>query len=184
MAKSLINKEQILQEAYLLFKKKGYHKTSIGDIANACGIYKSNIYHYFTNKEDIMLEVLNKTEERAFLNIHNILLDKNLTPKERMEKYLEKVQEINLSTGAGCLFGNIGLETKLQNIRIKKKISSYFDRWVNLAATYFTEIMPAELAQDRAKRFVPELEGAIMFSTVNDDPQYFISMKNSILQNI
>jgi TetR/AcrR family transcriptional repressor of nem operon len=184
LAKSLIHKDDILGEAYLLFKQKGYHKTSIGDIAKACGIYKSNIYHYFTNKEDIMLEVLNKTEERAFLNIHNILLDKSLTPKERMEKYLDKVQEINLTSGAGCLFGNIGLETKLQNIQIKRKISSYFDRWVNLAATYFTEIMPVELAQDRAKRFVPELEGAIMFSTVNDDPQYFISMKKNILSSM
>lgn len=45
---------QICRAAEELFAKKGYHKTSIRDIANKSGISIGSIYDYIRNKEDIL----------------------------------------------------------------------------------------------------------------------------------
>ncbi len=46
-------KEQIMAAAIPLFAKYGYRKTTIDDIAHALRMAKGNIYHYFSNKEDL-----------------------------------------------------------------------------------------------------------------------------------
>ncbi|WP_247457489.1 TetR family transcriptional regulator [Bradyrhizobium sp. 2] len=48
---------QILAEAARLFATKGYDGTSMRDIAVACGISKSLLYHHFSNKDEIYARV-------------------------------------------------------------------------------------------------------------------------------
>jgi len=48
---------QILAEAGRLFASKGYEGTSMRDIAVACGISKSLLYHHFSNKDEIYARV-------------------------------------------------------------------------------------------------------------------------------
>ena len=48
---------QILAEAGRLFASKGYEGTSMRDIAQACGISKSLLYHHFSNKDEIYARV-------------------------------------------------------------------------------------------------------------------------------
>lgn len=48
---------QILSEAARLFASKGYEGASMRDIAVACGISKSLLYHHFANKEEIYSRV-------------------------------------------------------------------------------------------------------------------------------
>lgn len=48
---------QILAEAGRLFASKGFEGTSMRDIAVACGISKSLLYHHFANKDEIYARV-------------------------------------------------------------------------------------------------------------------------------
>jgi len=48
----------ILKIAKELFCQKGFHEVSTSDIAKACGYTKSALYYYFTNKEEIFIEVM------------------------------------------------------------------------------------------------------------------------------
>jgi TetR/AcrR family transcriptional regulator, cholesterol catabolism regulator len=48
---------QILAEAARIFASKGYEGASMRDIAVACGISKSLLYHHFANKEEIYSRV-------------------------------------------------------------------------------------------------------------------------------
>ncbi|QOZ46982.1 TetR/AcrR family transcriptional regulator [Bradyrhizobium sp. CCBAU 53340] len=48
---------QILAEAGRLFASKGFEGTSMRDIAVACGISKSLLYHHFSNKDEIYARV-------------------------------------------------------------------------------------------------------------------------------
>ena len=50
-------KEAIYQAALTLFKKKGYDKVSFNGIAVEAGFTKSNMYRYFSSKDDIFLNV-------------------------------------------------------------------------------------------------------------------------------
>jgi TetR/AcrR family transcriptional regulator, cholesterol catabolism regulator len=48
---------QILAESARLFATTGYKGTSMRDIAAACGISKSLLYHHFTDKDDIYARI-------------------------------------------------------------------------------------------------------------------------------
>jgi len=50
-------KEAIYKAAYTLFKRNGYDKVSFNGIAAEAGFTKSNMYRYFSSKEDIFLNV-------------------------------------------------------------------------------------------------------------------------------
>ena len=52
-------REQIITCAMRLFEK-GYSEVSIGDIADAAGIARPLIHHYFGTKRDLYLEVVRR----------------------------------------------------------------------------------------------------------------------------
>ena len=58
LSKNKPRKELIMTESSVLFWQKGYSDTSMKDIANACGFRPANIYNFFTNKEEILFEIL------------------------------------------------------------------------------------------------------------------------------
>lgn len=49
-------REEILRAALRAFREKGYHGTSLGDIAGRLGLRKTAIYHYFADKEVLLYE--------------------------------------------------------------------------------------------------------------------------------
>ena len=49
-------REAVLKTAAQLFLEKSYGRTSLNDVAERLKITKPALYHYFTNKEDILLE--------------------------------------------------------------------------------------------------------------------------------
>lgn len=61
-------KEKILEAALLCFNEKGYHKTSIDDIAIKGRISKGGLYYHFKSKDDLFLKLfhfrLNKYTEQ------------------------------------------------------------------------------------------------------------------------
>ena len=48
----------ILNKAAQLFADDGFDRTSVSNIASACGISKANIYHYYTSKDQILFDIL------------------------------------------------------------------------------------------------------------------------------
>ncbi len=59
-------REQILDTAMKLFAQKGFDRTTIDDIADACGIAPGLVYHYFDSKTAILQAIL---ERHSFLPV-------------------------------------------------------------------------------------------------------------------
>ena len=55
---TMTTKDIIFQAAVELFSQKGYHGTSVRDIARKVGIKESSIYNHFHGKESIMQAIL------------------------------------------------------------------------------------------------------------------------------
>jgi AcrR family transcriptional regulator len=47
-------RDDVIREAALLFDARGYHAASMEDIAEAVGIRKPTLYHYFSSKDEIL----------------------------------------------------------------------------------------------------------------------------------
>jgi TetR/AcrR family fatty acid metabolism transcriptional regulator len=61
-------RNQILDAATKVFAEKGFHRSTIKDIAKVAGIADGTIYNYFENKTALLMGLLNRlneTEDRA-----------------------------------------------------------------------------------------------------------------------
>ncbi len=84
-----INK--ILDVSYKLFLENGYENTSIQDIINNLGgLTKGAIYHHFKSKEDIMVAVINRLNEKQDHGFLDIVQDTTgITGLEKLQKMFE-----------------------------------------------------------------------------------------------
>lgn len=82
MVQMIDKKTMIIEQAIKLFAAKGYHSTSIQEIADACGFAKGTLYNYFESKDDVMLSVLKHYSSMIMAEVENIANDPSLTPKE------------------------------------------------------------------------------------------------------
>ena len=51
-------RSELTREAARLFAAKGYHGTSIGDIAEAMGVQKGSLYAHIASKQDLLYETM------------------------------------------------------------------------------------------------------------------------------
>jgi AcrR family transcriptional regulator len=58
-----LKREAVLRTAVGLFNEKGFHATSIDDVAYALNVTKPTIYHYFSNKDEILFECVRRGVE-------------------------------------------------------------------------------------------------------------------------
>jgi len=50
-------REEVTRTAARLFADRGYHGTSLADVAEALGMQKASLYHHIDSKEDLLWEV-------------------------------------------------------------------------------------------------------------------------------
>jgi len=88
MDEVLDTREQVIKAAIDLFSTKGFNGTSIRAIANAMGMSISNIYHYFVNKEGLMLAILEQSSKRLLDHLRQISA-KEMEPIDRFRLLIE-----------------------------------------------------------------------------------------------
>lgn len=93
VARDLSRDEEILQIAVEVVWRKGFAGTKLSDIAEAAGIVKGSLYHYFDSKEEIYARLVN--------NVRTLFegeadLDTNGSAVERLEQFVRSRVEVIL----------------------------------------------------------------------------------------
>lgn len=170
MPKQKVSIDYILKQSLRLFRKKSYHNTSIADIAEACGLLKGSLYHYFPSKEALMSAVIKYAHSYFQKEVFSIAYQVNLSPQEKIELMFKKSQKALLSDGD--IMGNIGVETARVIPEFSDSIRIFFEEWIKSVKTVFSEITNDEDAQKLAEQTVAEFEGAVMMSRIFRDPKF------------
>ena len=93
----MMTKEEILDAAAQIFRIKGYHATSMQDIAGAVNLQKASLYHHVSSKQEILLDLLDQALELLSGEIICIVKNENLDSDEKlrqmMETYLKALTE-------------------------------------------------------------------------------------------
>lgn len=79
----------ILRAAVDLFVERGYHDTSMEDIAARVGIAKGTVYLHFASKEDLALAMIDQGSRR-FANALDTILASDATPRAKLETIFER----------------------------------------------------------------------------------------------
>lgn len=56
--------EELVSAAVRLFRQRGYHATSMQDLAEAVGVQRASLYHYIAAKEDLLWEIMDRAMTR------------------------------------------------------------------------------------------------------------------------
>lgn len=177
MPKQKVTSEEILKQSFKLFREKSYHNTSMADIADACGILKGSLYHYYPSKEALMSAVIDYAHTYFKEKIFSLAYNEELSPQERIEKMFQKSEKTLLSDGN--IMGNIGVETARIVPEFANLIKDFYTEWINAVAYIFRKITNEKDAQDLAEQTVAEFEGAVMMSRIFKDTRF---MKNAYLR--
>jgi AcrR family transcriptional regulator/predicted DNA-binding transcriptional regulator AlpA len=59
--------ESILDAALEVFQTKGYHNSTVDDIAQQAGVSKGTCYQYFSGKEEVFLSTIDRTLDRLIV---------------------------------------------------------------------------------------------------------------------
>ncbi|MDD3653948.1 MAG: TetR/AcrR family transcriptional regulator [Desulfotomaculaceae bacterium] len=84
-----IKKSWLLDKAGLLFWQKGYHATSMKDLAKVCSCKPANLYNYFKNKEDILYEVIRNITEQGVSSIRHLEKDEDTNPVDQLRSLIK-----------------------------------------------------------------------------------------------
>jgi AcrR family transcriptional regulator len=57
-------REAVLRAAVRMFNSRGFHTTSLDDVAASLGVSKPTIYHYLGNKDQVLLECVTRGVEQ------------------------------------------------------------------------------------------------------------------------
>jgi AcrR family transcriptional regulator len=78
--------DQVRAAALRLFKEKGYHATSMRDIAEAVGINKGSLYSYIKSKEDLLVPVFEQAQGVLLSQLEQISAATDLSATERLKR--------------------------------------------------------------------------------------------------
>lgn len=164
-------REEIIKNSIKVFRRKGYYRTSMSDLAKEAGLTKGAFYHHFSDKEEVMRKSLQATAKWFEKKVFSIAYEKELSNREKLTKMGEVTFQAFTQGEGGCFFANTILETAQVEDSFNTEIKHYFSQWEKalqhmLKGTYeVTEI------KDIAQRIIADIEGSIILMQLYKDPQ-------------
>jgi AcrR family transcriptional regulator len=90
-------REQILARAARLFARHGYTATTMNEVADACGVSKPSLYHYFRDKHQLLAEIA-----EAHIARLEALVDQVAAESHKPEARVRRLIEAFLAVYAGA----------------------------------------------------------------------------------
>src|SRR5258708_23661230 len=78
-------RDQLIETAWTLFYRDGYHATGIDRILAESQVAKMTLYHHFRSKEELILAVLEQRSRQTLDSLRRFLDARNRSPEKRLE---------------------------------------------------------------------------------------------------
>lgn len=80
--------EQIFAEAVRIFRQKGYHATSMRNIADAVGLQKGSLYHYLPSKQTLLFRIFERSSGALTQQLEAIIASP-ASPPDKLRRAIE-----------------------------------------------------------------------------------------------
>ncbi|MCF8037266.1 MAG: TetR/AcrR family transcriptional regulator [Desulfobacteraceae bacterium] len=180
-----IRKPEIVKSFYQTILERGFEGASIAKVAARINIHPSLILHYFGNKENLTLELVDYVIEEYDRLLRSVELE-GLSPEARLERLLEIIwsreyyEKIHIA-GSFSL-----LAVSFRRPRIQEKIEGLYNAFRRFLAKEIQKAADAGIIEQQdtvrtAARIITLIEGARhfrhLFVEKNECEQYNQDMK-------
>ena len=83
-----VTREDILAVAAQIFRRKGFHATSMQDIARAVNLQKASLYHHVSSKQEILLALLDRALDLLIASMQEVV-SQPLSPEEKLRRAIQ-----------------------------------------------------------------------------------------------
>lgn len=173
-------RQKILREAHRLFRKSGFFRAGIDEIAAASRLTKRTLYHHFESKDALLAAVLSAQHQEMFAGLDPYGVRLAGTPAQIVEALFDKLVEWSATPHwAGSGFTRLAMELAdlpghpARTIAHKHKAA---------LEQYLAEVLATaglEQPAERAKELFVLIEGAMALILVHGDPSYARAAANA-----
>jgi TetR/AcrR family transcriptional repressor of nem operon len=160
--------DEVLDRAISLFRKQGYHRTTMKDLADAIGMQKGSIYYHFPSKEVILTNAIEKLAQVFKTECLAIAYSEHKTAQERLVDMLNYIRDNGEAVGANFMV-QLALEELAEFPSVKALIASYFRAWREAFEHVFMQKYGAGRAPAVAEDTVAYLEGVLVMQSIHPD---------------
>jgi AcrR family transcriptional regulator len=94
-----MKRQVVLRTAAQIFSRRGFHQTTLADIADELHIAKPTLYHYFKSKDEILLEV----QQAAIAQMLDAHIDPSANGSEQIRTFVHRYVEMIVDDFGTCL---------------------------------------------------------------------------------
>lgn len=124
-----IKREAVIRAAARAFKEKGYHNTSLDDIAAVLEVTKPTVYYYVRNKEQLLFECFAAGVRRitaAFEEVKHL----DVPARERLGLVLRRYGEAVAAEFGWCMVGVEEQDLSPARSRVIRRVKSQIDQGI------------------------------------------------------
>jgi AcrR family transcriptional regulator len=123
-------RERILLAAMELFRKHGFHNTSLAQILDRANITKGGFYFHFKSKDELGFAVLKRTKSFWMKNVIGALEDEP-DARSRIRKMVEIMTQMHRGDifRGGALLAVMAAEMMDTESEFAERITGIFDEW-------------------------------------------------------
>ena len=179
---------ELLLQAEILVRGRGYSGFSYADLADAVGIRKASIHHHFRTKEDLGIALVAAYDERYDAAL-DAILGESPDAIARVEAY-GRLYLTGVEKGLGCLCAALAVELDTLPAVLRADIARFFDKhiaWLErvLAEGLADGSVRAEAEPGPSARLVvATLEGALLLERLLAGTQGFESVLAAMLSGL
>jgi TetR/AcrR family transcriptional repressor of nem operon len=166
------NRERILDEGLRVVHERGFAGATVREIVAAAGVPQGSFSNHFGTKEEFGLEVLDLYFERSASMLSATLLNKSLTPVERLMSYVDG-SDLSAGSGSmrtGCLIGNLSVEASFHSELIRQRLVQIYAELQSAASSCLADavtlgqLAPGTDCDAFAGFLISALQGALLRS--------------------
>jgi AcrR family transcriptional regulator len=135
-------RDKIVDSAMQLFWERGYEATGISEIVERAGVRSGSLYHFFENKEHVLVAILEAYQSALIPHIFDAPYGRERDPLERIFAVLADYRERLLTTGFRyrCPIGSLALEVGPVSERARILIDANFAAWRDAIAAQLADL--------------------------------------------
>ena len=183
-------RERILQAAAELVAEKGAAGMSLDDLRARTGASRSQLYHYFDDRDDLVRAVIDVTAD-AVLNVQGDLLGR-LDSWAGIDRWFDSLVQLQVDRQAcgGCPIGSLAGQLAEHDPQARAAIAAGLERWeTNLREGLTRMKARGKLRKDAdpaalATATMASIQGGLLLTQVRRDPHQLRIALNAARANL